>query len=415
MSIFSEIKELRASGNFEGAWQKGFPALESDPENNYLKTSLFWAIYDAFKQLTEPLKDREIKKPSSNEQKQIDLWATRIPLLRLTLPSENIDFRLWNIFRDCGKYCEPLCLFVLQSGRALFRPDDYVPYQSDKGESPSTAMRVARMVAANYLQHVNNSQLNPARVVALLRHAQESAQDSPQGKLWLDYDLARVFKAAGQIDKARKAYSAVIKRKGGESWAWFGLASTHLDDPKMAMCLTAYGLTCAHDPKFTVNGLMQMAELLAEAGSYEYASKILIRLTEIRNKEGWPIRDNIINMTSASWFDGSLNTKDLDAHIEKMADGANQLVLADPTYFSGVVQSIHESGKGASVYVSKERSFSVRKGLFPKQMIPKPGTYIRVLCDMGSETHDVVSSAATFPFQIKGSGLSTVKYSFPRF
>lgn len=398
MSVFTEIKELKLSGDFESAWQKGFPALELDSGNIYLQTSLFWVIYAALKKQTEKIKDRENKAPTGFEQKQIDLWAARILDLQLKLPNENIDFKLWNLFREHGKFCEPICLFILQSGRAIFGPDDYTPYQSENGESPSLTNRLARMVAANYLQHIENSQLNPARVVALLTHAQEHAQDSPQGKIWLDYDKARVLKAAGKNDKARDAYSAVLKRKGGESWAWFGLASTFMDDPKKAICLTAHGLTCAHDPKFTVNGLMQMAELLAEAGSHEYASKVLIRLTEIRSQEGWPIRDNIINMTSSSWFDGSLNTKDLDAYFKDLAIGADQFSMVDPQYFSGVVKSIHESGKGASVYIDKDRSFSVRKAVFQNRTIPMPGTFIKILCDMGNEARDVFSAEAIEPF-----------------
>ncbi len=398
MSIISEIRDIKATGDFEAAWQKGFPALQQDPGNTYLQTSLFWVIYSALKQLIEPITARENIAPTTLEKKQIDFWASRISTLQITLPNELIDFRLWNLFRGIGKFCEPICLFILRSGRSIFSSNDYEPFKTEKGESPSLVTRLAHMVAANYLQQVGTSQLDPARVIALLKHAQECAKDSPQGKVWLDYDMARIFKAAGRIDKAREAYSSVLKRKGGESWAWFGLASTYLDDPKKAIALTAFGLTCAHDPKFSIPGLVQMAELLAETGDHEYASKVLIKLCDIYNQNGWQLKDKVVGLTSSAWFDGSLNTKDLDAYIAGLAVGANEVAMADPTYFSGVVQSVHESGKGAFVYVDRSQTFSVRKGVFPNRRIPSPGTYIRILCDMGSDSKDVSSAESIAPF-----------------
>lgn len=399
MSIFSEIRDIKATGDFDAAWQKGFPALQQDPGNTYLQTSLFWVIYSALKQLIEPITARENIAPTTIEKKQIDFWASRISTLQITLPSELIDFRLWNLFRDLGKFCEPICLFVLRSGRSIFSEKDYEPFKTEKGESPSLVTRLAHMVAANYLQHVDSSQLDPARVIALLKHAQESAKDSPQGKVWLNYDMARIFKAAGRIDKAREAYSSVLKRKGSESWAWFGLASTYLDEPKKAIALTAFGLTCTHDPKFSIPGLVQMAELLAEAGDHEYASKVLIKLCDIYNQNGWQLRDKVVGLTSSSWFDGSLNTKDLDAYIARLAVGANEVSMADPTYFSGVVQSVHESGKGASVYIDRNKTLPVRKGVFLNRRIPAPGTYVKILCDMGSDTQDVASAEPIAPIE----------------
>lgn len=398
MSIFDEIREIKSTGNFEAAWQKGCLALEQESGNAFFQTSLFWVIYAALKKLVDPIKERENKAPTTFEQKQIDLWAARIVMLKLKLPNENIDFRLWNLFRDCGKFCEPICLFILQSGRSIFGENDYAPYQSEKGESPSVVTKLARMVAANYLQHIEESQLDPGRVVALLRHAQENAQDSAQGKIWLDYDKARVFKAAGQIDKAREAYSSVLKRKGSESWAWFGLASTYGDDPKKAICLTAHGLTCAHDPKFSIPGLVQMAVLLAESGAHEYASKVLIRLCDIYNQNGWPLKDKVLSLTSFSWFDGSLQTKDLDAYFVELAVGANEAAMSKPIYLSGVVHSVQESGKSALVYVDRKQEFSVRRAFFQHRKIPEPGSFIKILCDMGSDARDVYSAESIAPF-----------------
>ncbi|MRJ36973.1 hypothetical protein HBO14_03015 [Pseudomonas sp. WS 5406] len=391
MSIFDEIRDHKSRADFEGAWQVGYPTFEQDAGNTFLQTSLFWVIYAELKKLLEPFKTRDNKTPHPNEQRLIDLWASRILLLQLELPNELIDYRLWSLFRETGKFCDPICLFILQRGSSLFSPDDHNPFSTDKGESPSVVLRLARMVAVNYLHKGLDSPLPVSRVVAFLKYALDKAEDSPQGKIWLEYDKARIFVTAGDIVRARDAYLSVLRNKRGESWAWFGLAKTYENEPEKAICLVSFGLTCAHDPKFSIPGLVRLAELLAQTGVYDYASKALIKLTKIYSDNGWALKDSIVELTSSAWFDASLDTSDLDAHVEELAIGANKYAMAKPTYLSGVLLSVHESGKGATIYIHRDLKFSARKAVFENRKIPKPGTLVKIFCDMGSERQDVVS------------------------
>lgn len=392
MSVFDEIRDHKARGDFEGAWQAGLPVLEQDTGNKFLQTSLFWVIYAELKKLLEPIKARDNKTPHPNEQHLIDLWASRIELLQLELPSENVDYRLWNLFRETGKFCEPLCAFILKSGPRLFNPDDFKPYQSEKGESPSVVMRLSRMVASNLLQKGLESPLPAGRAVGFLKFAKDKALDSPQAKTWLEYDKARIFVAIGEIEKAREAYLSVLRNKRGESWAWFGLAKTYESEPEKAICLISYGLHCAHEPKFKIPGLVRLAELLAETGDQTNASKALIQLNEIYNANGWALKESIVELTSSAWFDASLDVSDFAAHVEELAMGANQYAMLKPTTFTGVILSIHESGKGATIYINRDLKLSARKAIFENRRIPKPGTFVKVLCDMGAERPDVVSA-----------------------
>ena len=391
MSIFDDIRDHKSREDLEGAWQVGSKALEKDCGNTFLKTSLFWVIYSELKKLLEPIKTRDNKTPHPNEQRMIDLWASRIQLLQLELPSENIDFRLWNLFRETGKFCDPICLFILHTGRALFSPDDHKPFSTEKGESPSVVLRLARMVAVNYLHKGLESPLPAGRVVALINYALDKTQDSSKSKIWLEYDKARIFVTAGDIVRARDAYLSVLRNKRGESWAWFGLAKTYENEPEKAICLVSFGLTCAHDPKFSIPGLVRLAELLAQTGVHDYASKALVKLTKIYSSNGWALKGSIVELTSSAWFDASLDTSDLDAHIEELAIGANQYAMVKPTYLSGVLFSVHESGKGATIYIHRDLKFSARKSVFEYRKIPKPGTFVKIFCDMGSENQDVIS------------------------
>lgn len=391
MSIFDVIRDHKSRGDFEGAWQAGYPALEKDVGNTFLQTSLFWIIYAELKRLLEPIKTREIKRPNTKEQRMIDAWASRIILLQLELPNELIDFRLWNLFRETGKFCDPICMFILKCGSSVFVQGDYQPFKTEEGESFSVVMRLAHMVANNYLLKGPESPLPLGRVLALIKYAGEKTLDSYRSKIWLDYDKARIFVSIGEVTRARDAYLSVLRNKRGESWAWFGLAKTYENEPEKKICLVSFGLTCAHDPKFSISGLIRLAELLAQAGVHDYASKALINLKKIYNENDWELKDSIVELMSSGWFDASLNVCDLDEHIKELAEGANQYAMVKPVYFSGVVQSIHENGKGASIYINRELQLSARKGVFQSRKITKPGKYVKLLCDMGFESHEVVS------------------------
>lgn len=390
MTVFDVISDHKSRGDFEGAWQAGYAELEQDIGNVYLQTSLFWVIYAALKNLLEPLKSRDNKAPVPKEQRLIDHWALRFNLLQLKLPNELIDFRLWNLFRDSGKYCDPFCNFILTNGSAQFNQEDYKPFKTEKGESFSVVLRLARMVAANYLSKEDKSSLPYRRVIALIKHAFEKAQDSAKGKIWLEYDKARIYLAVKDMTRARDAFLTLLKDKRAESWAWFGLANTFEDEPKKAICLVSFGLTCADDPTFSIPGLVKLAELLAETGEHSYASMAIIKLSKIYSDNGWELKDSIVRLMARGWFDASLNVTGLDAHIKELAACANQYTMLEPIYYSGVIQSVDSSGKRAQIYISREHQLSARKAVFENRKIPNIGTAVRALCDMGSESRDVV-------------------------
>ena len=393
MSIFDEIREFKARNDFEGGWQAGYQALQLDTNNEFLKTSLFWLIYAALKQVTEPIKARENNTPSRTEQQQMDLWASRIADLQLALPSDNIDFRLWNLFNKIGKFCEPICSFILKSGSKIFKADDHKPFVTDKGESPSTVLKLTRMVTGRYLLNLDGCSLSAPRIIALINYAEESAEDSPAGKVWLAYDKARIYLQAGEIQRARDAYLTVLQRKRSESWAWFGLAMTYAAEPDVAIKLLANGLSAAHDPKFSIQGLIQIAERFHEAGANENASKALSKLLEIYSQNGWTPRDNIVELMASPWYDASLDFSDFDSIIRNLSKGAEQYTIAKPQHYVGILHNVHASEKGANIFVSRDLTLSARKSLFPNRSFPAPGTPLKVLCDLATDKPEVISVA----------------------
>lgn len=400
MSVFATIKELKGNGQFEEAWQHGFAALQEDQQNTFLQTTLFWVIYAALKQKIDPIKQRKNTKPLPVEQNWIDAWATRISELNLALPNENIDYRLWNLFlktKDVGQFCTPLCLYVLVSGRALFRPEDYIPYRTENGESPSVVCKLARMVAANYLQFKDNSPILVGRVTGFLQYAFEATQDTAH-KIWISYDKANVLAVSGQMECARQAYLDVLEKKRSESWAWFGLATTYQDEPTKACSLIAYGLTCAHDPKYSVKGLYHFACLLAQQENYADASRALLRLNSIYQNNGWPLKKEVAELMASPWHDASLDEAALDITIRTLAASANQQTVQQPVVYKGMVTRVHDSGKGADIYIDPKQTIPVFKRLFQSRDAFCSGTFVELLCDKRTEEEVPVSAKKIDPF-----------------
>lgn len=184
----------------------------------------------------------------------------------------------------------------------------------------------------------------------------------------------------------------MLKKKRQEPWAWFGLAKTYADEPEKAICLIASGLTYANDPKFSIPGLGELAERLAETGAYENASKALVKLMAIYSQNSWTPKDNIVKLTSYSWYDAAIETSDFDAVVKRLAENASLYTISRPGYYQGVLQSVHASNKGANIYIARDLVISARKAVFPGRQIPPPGTFVKVLCDMDAEEKEVIAA-----------------------
>ncbi len=200
------------------------------------------------------------------------------------------------------------------------------------------------------------------------------------------------------MERAREAYLNVLEKKRSESWAWFGLATTYQDEPLKASSLIAYGLTCAHDPKYSIRGLYHFANLLAQQENYVDASRSLLRLHNIYQKNGWPLKKEIAELTACSWYDASLDEMALDSTISKLAASANQYVVQRPVVYKGIVAAIHKSGKGADIYIAPQQIVPVFKRLFQSREIFHSGIFVELLCDKRSDNDIPVSVKRIEPF-----------------
>lgn len=403
MSIFQTIKELRHSGKPLEAWNTGYPALQNEPDNLFLKRSLYWACYDGIKATQERISHRNNKTPSQQEQQDIASWISCIEKLHLPLPCEELDFRFFNMFRENGEHYEEFIKFVLTHRESLFIwPDDFTPYQGEKHESPSQVVKQARTAAKGWLTYRKDWDLDLSVLLSFLDMANVKAKD--HDKTWLHYDYAKCLIVSRNYEAARVLVLPIVRKKVSEFWAWGALAATYIDsNPSKAVACFAKGLGECREAKFSVKMRGSLASLLASQGESNKASALLCSIVDIYSTEDWALKPMYEDMMAQPWFDASAAMSvDLNQFFSNIGSQANNLLYDETKTQTGVVVSLHKSGKGFNVYLSESLNIPVRKGIYTKKILPTIGDWVSVTYAKTSDGTEVLEAEPTHPIPLLG-------------
>ncbi|MBM7070661.1 hypothetical protein JQC92_01210 [Shewanella sp. 202IG2-18] len=376
--VFAQIRELKQKGQYVEAWNIGLPVFQNDIHNTFLRTSLFWVCFAAIKSVQTQVQNRQNKAPNQQEQQTVNAWINCISQLNLQVPCEELDYRFFNLFRGCGEHYEVYIQMLTYYGGALYQANDFQPYQSDKGESPSLVVRLARQASKAWLQHHGHWNLNLDSVLNLLNFALKNAKD--RNKTWLQFDISRCLSSAGRYDESRKFALNVLKQKMSESWAWAALADTYFaSNSSAAIACYCKGIREAHEPSFRIPMYFGLVKAYEESGEYNLASACLSMLIDVYSKNGWPLKSEYEDFIQRSWFDAAyIELFDFESHISKFADKALQFATEKMESAIGIVDSHHRSGKGFSIYFDIEKKVSARKGIFFGKGLPDIGTWVEV-------------------------------------
>ena len=376
--VFTQIRELKQQGNFVDAWNCGYSVFQNEPQNTFLRTSLFWVCYAAIKAIQEPILSRQNKAPNANEQNIVNSWVNCVTLLNLPVPCEELDFRFFNLFKGCGEHYQSYVQMLIYYGPNLYLPTDLQPYKTDRGEYPSLLVRLARQTSKAWLQHHKSWDLNLDDILNLLQYALENALD--RNKTWLQFDISKCLVSAGRFDEAREAALSVLRGNMSESWAWGALADTYLNkDSKAAISCYSKGIQEAHEPPFCIPMYFGLAQLFAKRQEISLASASLSKLIEIYNANGWHLKPEHEELVQQGWFDASaIETTNIDAEIKARANDALQYATKKLEMAVGVVDSHHRSGKGFSIYIDLNKKLSARKGVFFGKGLPDVGSWVEL-------------------------------------
>lgn len=403
MSIYQTIKDLRHSNKPVEAWNTGYDVLQVEPYSMPLKQSLFWACYDGIKAIQENIKNRQNKAPNKQEQQDIATWISCVEALNLPIPCDLLDYRFFNLFKDNGEHYEAFVTFLLKHHEKLFLwPNDYTPYKGGKHEAPSQALKQARVAAKGWLIHRADWNVDIKVLLRFINMVDTKALD--QNKAWLHYDYAKCLIASRSYEAARDFVIPIVRAKSSEFWAWGALASTYIQsEPIKAITCFAKGLSGCKEAKYSVKMRATLADLLAKQGEQAKASALLCSIVDIYSKEGWRLKPEYEDLIAQPWFDASLAaTINLDQFFNTAGEQANGFLYDQTTTKTGVVSSIHKSGKGFDVYFSEDFKIPVRKSVYTANPKPLAGEWVSVTYADTTDGKTVLEASPTQQVDLQG-------------
>ena len=402
---FKVISELRKSGKLDEAWNVGCPAVQENPNDNYLKGSFFWVCYGYLKQLQNTITQRGKTNgnyhPNQAEADRINFFLDWI--VWLAIPPGGYEHRSLMLIFQKNLDAFPKLVHLLFSCRAsLFEESDKIPYQSERGESPSLMLSFARKVASGWLNHEWLRQIDLAEIRQFFALVRREAKDR-QHIMWLDYDEAKCLVASGNAADARAFIIPVLKKKQTETWAWGALAATYINnEPDTAITLFAQAINYCHDDKFALKPLKGLAPLLAAKGYGPQASMCVQRAVNCYQDNGWNIKQDLIKLQQQHWFDASVNISELSSFLQQQSKGALDLLHGPAQQFCGLVVNLHKSGKGLHLYLSERESISVPLHVIKDRVKPKIGDYLLVKLAGEGEDKSVLAAETTAEQNIPG-------------
>lgn len=392
---FRKITSLRKSGKLDEAWDYGCPAVQESPNDVYLKGAFFWVCYDYLKRVQGSIKDRSQEKngnfnPTLSELERINFLLDWV--IWLNIPPGGFEYRSLLLLFQKNLECIPkLVLLLIRFRDNLFEDADKVPYESDKGESPSLMLKFSRKVAKAWMEHEDTREIiNIDQLVIMFDQVKNEGQDK-QNLIWLDYDEAKCLIMSQRFEQARDCVISVLRKKQTESWAWGALAATYQkEEPNIAVMLFSKGLCHVHDEKFALPLLRGLAPLLVESGNEAQAAMCVSRAVKCYEDNGWKIKADLEKLTAQPWFEGDYKASDLSRFLESTAQGAMDLLHGPSEQCVAIISNIHQSGKGFHAYRDRDRSHSVRLGLYKTKEQPRPGCYVRLT--LSADTNEVIAA-----------------------
>ncbi len=409
--LFRVVTDLRKSDKLDEAWDVGCPAVQENPNDIYLKGAFFWVCYAFLKEVQNPINERGKNnngnyRPNAVEFERINFLLDWV--VWLDVKPGGYEYKNFLIlFQKNLDNFQQIVLLLLKHQDLLFSDEEKEPYLTEKGESPSLMLKCTRLVVKAWMVSAEKWELQLDSVLSLLDKTRVQTHDI-QHKIWLDYDEAKCLIMAGRNDEAREFIIPVLKKKQSESWAWGALAATYrTEDTDVAIKMFAQGLCNARDEKFALPLLKGIAPLLAEKRLTKEASMCIQRAVNCYQDNGWNIKSDLEKLIGESWFDGSVNIKNLKLFLQQQSKGALGFLHGDTKLEYGVVTNLHKSGKGLHLYLSENESISVPLRLFEKHEKPVIGEYVKVSVSGKGDEKTVVTAEMTSAHEM--SGIETIQ------
>lgn len=325
-----QVQTLRKQGQLEQALQVGLSALQNSPDDIWLKRSIAWVYYDWIKRSCAQI-DKQAKANRINPSLAINVQDNARDYARLRL--ERPDLAASNIMREVAKIAEHLPFYLgwcQWFGLEGFSADDRQPFLGDKGDTPSLLTQAARALVRWRNSNTSIPENADNLIETFLTAAIENPYETEASKVWLQWDLAKLYLLIGKRDLARKEMRKVIKQKSREFWIWREMAAIEQGvNSALELSYLCKAALCRAPEDFVGRLRLSLARSFLEHDEIPAAIYECLKVAETYQAKGWKFPDQLEAMMQSAWFDPSQVNQDQPAIYEKYVGDADLVIYDD--------------------------------------------------------------------------------------
>lgn len=350
MSVAQEITELRKEGYLIEAYDKGYELLQTNPDDEYLKSAIGWVLYEKVKALVN-----EAKNHSSSTIRLSEVFRSTLrEYAKLNLSRPDLLFSL--LLSQATQFPDDLIFLpkvMMWAGLDSFRPEDFIvqtvnggkTYESLVEKVARTIGKVARNLTSQDFPDVKEIQ---AFSIQLINTAiQKTDLQKPE---FLKHSKGLLLHSLGESTLAQDILISFVLSKRNDWWAWEALASVvETNSPEEAIPLYVKACLSCHEEGYSVNALENLSYLAVNQKELPIAKWAAHRAFRIRKQKEYSIPPSLKKLTETPWYDDESIPSMSKEALAQLSLDAEMFVQAGLPQYNGNYIDSFTNKKGQKV------------------------------------------------------------------
>ena len=347
MSTFSDINNLRRSGQLEEAKKRAIDALKKDPENIWNKRAASWVYYDFLKKYSQPedfeafkenliyLKDLNLPEEENMvfdksawqigrivfalqngdyvSYSKLNVLFDIIKDFYFTKPSEDYSFihkAFLKGYKNWSKYLEFVEWWYFKN----FRKEDHQSEDYDGKTMMSLAENAHLAYAKKLLEGEpldafgEQRYIDKNRIRAYIPLLDELIEKYPQFK-YSSFFKAKLLLALGEDENVLSAFLPFAIKKRNDFWVWDLMADIFSNNVDMQFACYCKALSLNTNENFLVKLRQKFAKKLIERKMLNEAKTEIENIIKTRESQAWNLPNQIIQWKNDDWYKSTTPTQ----------------------------------------------------------------------------------------------------------
>ena len=398
---YEEVKEMRKSGNAEGAYSLCLEVKTNSPQTQWVSTMMGWCLYDMLKGMAD-YDHAESFLQKLQEFADLSLASDNFAVKNICWPIRSFVVSLISKGESCFGLLSRLSAIVMKIqfdtqdenysiilsaflkaktwpnlkaliewwGLENLSAKDHQPYVTNGGMKVMAVAEQAYIAYAKMLlSEIKNNSFDKDQVDKCIDGLQALVKNHEEMQ-YPPYFLARLLMELGRNDEAQQALLPFVVKKKNDYWVWDCLGDV-VSDADMKLSCYCKALTCRVKDSFLCKLHLKMCDFLKGRGLFDEAKTEIHVAAGIYKTNGWRLPANYMDYFDEPWYRNAQQSENNTQFYKEYTDEAELLVYSNKPQEVILVTNINKEKQMAS-YVTVERMpgfFSYKK--LPKRMMPK--------------------------------------------